>query len=75
MGFRFLHLADCHLETSFGGRPETRERLRRATREAFKRAFDYAIEEHLHGDIRMLMEALQGLFHQLAGGREPEHLS
>jgi len=48
MGFRFLHLADCHLETSFGGRPETRERLRRATREAFKRALDYAIEERLH---------------------------
>jgi len=48
MGFRFLHLADCHLETSFGGRPETRERLRRATREAFERALDYAIEERLH---------------------------
>jgi DNA repair exonuclease SbcCD nuclease subunit len=48
MGLRFLHLADCHLETSFGGRPETRERLRRATREAFERALDYAIEERLH---------------------------
>jgi len=48
MGFRFLHLADCHLETSFGGRPETRERLRRATREAFERAIDYAIEQRLH---------------------------
>jgi DNA repair exonuclease SbcCD nuclease subunit len=48
MGFRFLHLADCHLETSFGGRPETRERLRRATQEAFERALDYAIEERLH---------------------------
>jgi len=24
MPFRFLHLADLHLETNFGGRPETR---------------------------------------------------
>jgi len=48
MPFRFLHLADLHLETSFGGRPETRERLRQATREAFERAVDYAIEERLH---------------------------
>jgi DNA repair exonuclease SbcCD nuclease subunit len=48
MGFRFLHLADCHLETSFGGRPETRDRLREATREAFERAVDYAIHERLH---------------------------
>ncbi len=38
MGLRFLHISDCHLETSFGGRPETRERLRGATREAFERA-------------------------------------
>ena len=44
MGFRFLHLADCHLETSFGGRPETRERLRRATREAFERALSLSAE-------------------------------
>ena len=44
-GFRFLHLADLHLETSFGGRPSTRERLRRAALEAFENAVDYAIEE------------------------------
>jgi len=48
MPFRFLHLADLHLETSFGGTPETRERLRTATREAFERAVDFAIEEDLH---------------------------
>jgi DNA repair exonuclease SbcCD nuclease subunit len=48
MAFRFLHLADLHLDTNFGGRPETRERLRAATREAFGRAVDYAIEHRLH---------------------------
>jgi DNA repair exonuclease SbcCD nuclease subunit len=48
MAFRFLHLADLHLETSFGGAPATRERLRRATLEAFDRAIDYAIRERLH---------------------------
>jgi DNA repair exonuclease SbcCD nuclease subunit len=48
MAFRFLHLADLHLDTNFGGRPETRERLRAATREAFERAVDYAIEHRLH---------------------------
>ncbi len=47
-GFRFLHLADLHLETSFGGRPSTRERLRRAALEAFENAVDYAIENRLH---------------------------
>ncbi len=46
--FRFLHLADLHLETSFGGRPETRARLRHATLEAFRNAIDYAIENELH---------------------------
>jgi len=48
MPLRILHLADLHLETSFGGRPQTRERLREATREAFERAVDYAVEERLH---------------------------
>jgi DNA repair exonuclease SbcCD nuclease subunit len=47
MAFRFLHLADLHLETSFGGLPETRARLRAATLEAFERAVDYAIEHRL----------------------------
>ena len=47
MSFRFLHLADLHLETRFGGRPETRESLRRATHAAFTRAVDYAIQNHL----------------------------
>lgn len=48
MSFRFLHLADLHLETKFGGGPETRDRLRRATFEAFERAVDHAIEHRLH---------------------------
>jgi len=47
-GFRFLHLADLHLETSFGGRAATRERLRRAVLEAFENAVSYAIEHRLH---------------------------
>jgi len=47
MSFRFLHLADLHLETRFGGRPDTRERLRQATHDAFARAVDYAIENRL----------------------------
>jgi exonuclease SbcD len=46
--FRFLHLADLHLETSFGGRPETRDRLRRATRDAFERGVELALRERLH---------------------------
>ncbi len=48
MSFRFLHLADLHLETKFGGAPAPRERLRRATFEAFERAVDYAIGNRLH---------------------------
>lgn len=47
MVFRFLHVADLHLETRFGGREAARERLRRATREAFTRAVDFAIEREL----------------------------
>jgi len=46
--FRFLHLADLHLETRFGGRPAAKERLREATLEAFDRAVEYAIAEKLH---------------------------
>jgi exonuclease SbcD len=48
MAFRFLHLADLHLDTVFGGLPDTRERLRAATFEAFERAVDFAIREQLH---------------------------
>jgi exonuclease SbcD len=47
-GFRFLHLADLHLETHFGGNADTRARLRRATLEAFEAAVDFAIEHALH---------------------------
>jgi exonuclease SbcD len=47
-GFRFLHIADLHLATSFGGRASTRDRLRRAALEAFENAVDYAIDHQLH---------------------------
>lgn len=47
MGFRFLHLADLHLETHHGGRPATRERLREATLEAFEAGLRLAREEAL----------------------------
>lgn len=43
---RFVHLADAHLDTPFAGRsPEVRERLRRASREAFRGAVELALEE------------------------------
>ena len=48
MSFRFLHLADLHLESIFGGGTATRDRLRWATLEAFERAVDHAIENRLH---------------------------
>ena len=48
MTFRFLHLADLHLETHFGGRARAKERLRKATLEAFERAVDFALKERLH---------------------------
>ncbi|MBM4185541.1 MAG: DNA repair exonuclease [Gemmatimonadetes bacterium] len=46
---RFLHVADVHLDTSFAGRSESvRQRLREASREAFRRAVDLAIREEVH---------------------------
>lgn len=46
---RFLHLADVHLDTPFYGRDEQwRGRLRAATRTAFTRAVDLAIERRAH---------------------------
>lgn len=47
MPFRFLHLADLHLETRFGGREATRSRLRMAAHEAFETAVDLALEREL----------------------------
>jgi DNA repair exonuclease SbcCD nuclease subunit len=46
--FRFLHLADLHLETRFGGRHAAKERLREATLEALDRAVEYALRKELH---------------------------
>ena len=48
MPLRFLHLADLHLDTAFGGRQAaTRKRLQTATREAFSAAIDLALAENL----------------------------
>ncbi len=45
---RFLHVADVHLDTSFAGRSEAvRRRLREASREAFRRAVDVALQEEV----------------------------
>jgi DNA repair exonuclease SbcCD nuclease subunit len=46
---RFVHVADVHLDTSFAGRSErVRQRLRDASRDAFRRAVDLAIREDAH---------------------------
>lgn len=47
MSFRFLHLADLHLETRFGGAESTRRRLREAVLEAYEAAVDLALERRL----------------------------
>ncbi|MEM8711708.1 MAG: metallophosphoesterase, partial [Planctomycetota bacterium] len=47
MTFRFLHLADLHLDSVYGGRPETVQRLRRATQEALTRAASFALDQRL----------------------------
>ena len=47
---RILHLADAHLDTPFHAREESlRQKLRRATWEAFRAAVDYAIDRDVHG--------------------------
>lgn len=47
MAFRFLHLADLHLDSSYGGSPTTVERLRLGTLQALERATQLAIEAGL----------------------------
>lgn len=50
--FRFLHLADVHLDTTFHCRSEDlRTRLRGALRQAFERAVDTAIGEAVHATL------------------------
>lgn len=45
MGFRFVHMADVHLESPFQGRTAaTRQKLRDATYEAFSRAIQLAVD-------------------------------
>jgi exonuclease SbcD len=76
-GFRFLHLADLHLETSFGGRAATRERLRRAALEAFENAVSYAIEHRLHAVLAagdLYDDPLLSLQTELAIQRQVERL-
>lgn len=51
MTFRFLHLADLHLDSAYGGGSATVERLRAATLEALERAVDFAIESHVDAVI------------------------
>jgi len=47
---RILHLADAHLDTPFYGREESlRQKLRRATWQAFSAAVDHAIDREVHG--------------------------
>ena len=47
---RILHVADAHLDTPFYGREESlRQRLRRATWQAFSAAVNYAIDRQVHG--------------------------
>ncbi len=46
--FRFVHMADVHLDTSFHSREDTlRQKLRDALRQAFKRGVDLAIEKEV----------------------------
>lgn len=47
--FRFLHVADVHLDTPFLSREEAlRRRLRDAARDAFRAAVDLALEKRVH---------------------------
>ena len=47
MTIRVLHLADLHLDSTYGGRLRTRARLRTATFEALARAVRFAMHEDL----------------------------
>lgn len=49
VGFKFLHLADVHLDTPFQTRTkDMRMFLRQAVRQAFQKAVDLAISEKVH---------------------------
>ena len=48
MSFRFLHIADLHLDAPFSGRAELRQRLRAAQRESLSAAVDAALEHRVH---------------------------
>src|SRR5690606_12087730 len=47
--FRFVHIADVHLDTVFAARSDdVRRRLREAAREAFRRAVDLTLRSGAH---------------------------
>ena len=47
--FRFVHIADVHLDTAFAARrDDVRRRLREAAREAFRRAVDLTLRSGAH---------------------------
>ncbi|NLG36694.1 MAG: DNA repair exonuclease [Clostridiales bacterium] len=48
MAFRFLHMADIHLDTPFSGREALRDTLRDALRDALCEAVETAIRESVH---------------------------
>lgn len=50
MAFRFIHMADVHLDTPFKSRDFSLQRfLRESIRQAFKLAIDLALEKDVHG--------------------------
>jgi len=48
MSFRFLHIADLHLDTPFSARPELKVRLQQAQRDTLKAAVDACLEHQVH---------------------------
>lgn len=51
MSFRFVHMADLHLDSPFAGRPEQRKLLRSLQEEAFRAGVELALREHVHALI------------------------
>ena len=47
MSFRFLHIADLHLDTPFSGRPELKLRLQQAQRDTLIAAVDACLEHQV----------------------------
>ena len=47
MSFRFLHIADLHLDTPFSGHPDLKVRLQQAQRDTLTAAVDACLEHHV----------------------------